>query len=190
MVILAGQMLSSEAGVRLQRDSLENVRVQRALHDDSKLQRAQHKGSETGHEHVQERAAKGQGADQRRQPKGDETSRPEAVDRLAFQYSRELFRRLACAHLVVHHAAVDLVHPVKAPEGEAAAASQKVGLGRLCFRVTKADDDEVWEMNKLCVNLEDASSCNELGLDTVRRCTKSHEAASKFHYELLAAKNS
>jgi hypothetical protein len=45
-------------------------------------------------------------------------------------------------------------------------------------------------MNKLSVNLEDASSCDELGLDAVRGCAKSHEAASKFHYELLAAKNS
>lgn len=176
--------------VHLQWDSLENVRVQRALHDDGKLQRAQQKGSETGYEHVQERAAKGQGTDQRRQPKGDKASHPEAIDRLALQYSHEVFRRPACAHLVVHHAAVDLVHLMKAPESEAAAASQKVGLGRLCFGVTKADDDEVREMNKLCVNLEDASSCNELGLDAVRGCTKSHEAASKLHYELLAAKNS
>jgi hypothetical protein len=90
----------------------------------------------------------------------------------------------------MHNAAVNPVHPVKAPESEAAAASQKVGLGRLCFGVTKADDDEVWEMNKLSVNLEDASSCDELGLDAVRGCAKSHEAASKFHYELLATKNS
>lgn len=90
----------------------------------------------------------------------------------------------------MHHAAVDSVHLVKASESEAAATSQKVGLGRLCFGITKADDDEVWEMNKLGVNLEDASSCSELGLDAVRGRTKSHEAASKFHYELLAAENS
>jgi len=183
-------MLSNDAEGHLQWDSLENVRVQRALHDDGKLQRAQHKGPKTGYEHVQERAAKSQGTNQRGQPKGDKASRPEAIDRLAFQNSYELFRRLACAHLVMHHAAVDLVHLLKAPESEAAATSQKVGLGRLCFEVTKADDDEVWEMNKLCVNLEDASSCSELGLDAVRGCTKSHEAASKFHYELLAAENS
>ncbi len=90
----------------------------------------------------------------------------------------------------MHHVAVDLVHLVKAPESEAAATSQKVGLGGLRLRVAKADDDEVWEMNELGVNLEYTSSSNELGLDAVRGSTKSHEAASKFHYELLATKNS
>ena len=89
----------------------------------------------------------------------------------------------------MHHAAVDLVHLVKAPESEAAAASQKVGLGGLRLGVAKADDDEVWEMDKLGIDLKYARSCNELGLDSVRRGTESHETASKFHNELLATEN-
>jgi hypothetical protein len=45
-------------------------------------------------------------------------------------------------------------------------------------------------MDKLGIDLEYARSCNELGLDAVRGGTESHETASKFHYELLAAENS
>ena len=171
-------------------DSLKDIRVQRALHDDGKLQRAQHESPETSDEHVQEGAAKSHWTDQRREPKGDKASRPEAIDRLAFQYSHEFFRRFTCTHLVMHHAAVDSVHSVKAPESKAAATSQEVGLGGLCLRVAKADDDEVWEMNKLGIDLKYTCSCNELGLDAVRGGTKGHETASKFHYKLLAVENS
>lgn len=89
----------------------------------------------------------------------------------------------------MHHAAVDSVHPVEAPESKAAATSQEVGLGGLGLGVAKADDDEVWEMNKLGIDLEYACCCNELGLDAVRGGSKGHEAASKFHYELLAVEN-
>jgi hypothetical protein len=90
----------------------------------------------------------------------------------------------------MHNTAVNPVHLVKAPESEAAATSQEVSLGGLCLRVIKADDDEVWEMNKLGVDLKYARSCNELGLDPVRRSAKGHEAASKSHYELLTVENS
>jgi hypothetical protein len=193
IVILVGGYSASTkiCGVTYGRtlDSLKNIRIQRALHDDGKLQGAQHKSPETSDEHVQEGAAKSHWTDQRREPKGDKASRPEAIDRLAFQYPHKFFRRFACTHLVMHHAAVDPVHPVKAPESEAAATSQEVGLGSLCLGVAKADDDEVWEMNKLGIDLEYACSCNELGLDAVRGGTKGHEAASKFHYKLLAVEN-
>jgi hypothetical protein len=171
-------------------DSLKDIRVQCTLHDDGKLQSTQHKGSATSNEHVHERAAKSQWTDQRREPKGNKASRPEAIDRRAFQYSQEFFCRSACTHLVMHNAAVNLVHLLKASESEAAATSQKMSLGGLCLGVTKADNDEVWEMNKLGVDLKYARSCNELGLDTVRGSAKGHEAASKFHYELLTVENS
>jgi hypothetical protein len=90
----------------------------------------------------------------------------------------------------MHNAAVNSVHLVKAPESEAAATSQEVSLGGLCLGVTKADDDEVREMNKFGVHLKYARSCNELGLDPVRGSAKGHEAASKSHYELLTVENS
>ena len=89
----------------------------------------------------------------------------------------------------MYNAAVNLVHFLKAPESEAAATSQKVSLRSLCLGITKADDDEIWEMNKLGVDLKYARSCNKLGLDTVRGGAKGHEATSKFHNELLAVEN-
>ena len=62
----------------------------------------------------------------------------------------------------MHHATVDPVHLVKAPESKAAATTQKVSLGRLCFGVPKADDDEIREMDELGVDLEYARGCDEL----------------------------
>src|SRR6266849_344251 len=135
-------------------NSLEDIRIQLTLHDDCKLQSTQYKSSNTSNEHVQEGAAKSQWTDQRRERKGNKASRPEAIDRRAFQYSQEFFGRSACTHLVMHNEAINSVHLVKAPESEAAATSQEVSLGGLCLGVTKADDNEVREMDKLGVHLQ------------------------------------
>lgn len=132
--------------------SLVNVSIHRTLARSIQAKVLQNRSTKSANPHIQQRTAKRQDADNRGREKSEQAADRERVRWRRTKKGTQSDDPGVGTHLVVKNVAIDQMDVVQLRQSNLAGCAHKVRSGRPCVLIADRDDDDVWEMDKVCMN--------------------------------------